>query len=347
MHTQGISCRDQIMAGKEKRSGNLYSIVRHRGGWSIAFHDKDGVYRKRALGTDDYTVAKARAPQRWKEIQKPKSGLVAALYQAYLEELEERGKSSSRQRDAWKRLAPVFAPLEPTDVTRKVCHAYVEQRRDGGASRATIHTELLYLRAALRSAERAGLLTKAPHITLPDRGAPASRHLTRDQFRLLLDGCCAPHIRLYMQIAIATAARPSAILDLQWDQVDFELKRIDLNPPGRAQTSKRRPIVPINDKLLGVLWEARQGAISAYVIEYGGGRVQSIKSAFASASARSGVKATPYSLRHTAAVWMAEAGVRMSVISQYMGHTSTSVTERTYARYSPDYLQDAAAALDY
>jgi len=43
---------------------------------------------------------------------------------------------------------------------------------------------------------------------------------------------------------------------------------------------------------------------------------------------------------------MAEAGVPMSEIAQYLGHSSTNVTERVYARFSPDYLRKAAAALD-
>lgn len=35
----------------------------------------------------------------------------------------------------------------------------------------------------------------------------------------------------------------------------------------------------------------------------------------------------------------------MSEISQFLGHTSTSVTERTYARYSPEYLRRASDAI--
>ena len=51
--------------------------------------------------------------------------------------------------------------------------------------------------------------------------------------------------------------------------------------------------------------------------------------------------------QHSSPVWMAEAGVSMSEISQYLGHSSTRVTESTYARYSPDYLRGAASALDF
>jgi integrase len=43
---------------------------------------------------------------------------------------------------------------------------------------------------------------------------------------------------------------------------------------------------------------------------------------------------------------MAEGGVPMSEIAQYLGHSSTRVTETVYARYSPTYLRGAAKALE-
>ncbi len=55
--------------------------------------------------------------------------------------------------------------------------------------------------------------------------------------------------------------------------------------------------------------------------------------------------ATPYTLRHTAAVWMAEAGVPMAEIAQLMGHDDNATTEKHYARFSPTFLRRAANAL--
>jgi hypothetical protein len=56
---------------------------------------------------------------------------------------------------------------------------------------------------------------------------------------------------------------------------------------------------------------------------------------------------SPHVFRHTAGVWMAQADVPMQKISQFLGHTSTRVTERTYARHSPSFMRDAAAALNF
>lgn len=65
------------------------------------------------------------------------------------------------------------------------------------------------------------------------------------------------------------------------------------------------------------------------------------------ASRRSGIQCSAHVLRHTAGVWMAEADIPMQKISQYLGHTSTRVTESVYARYSPSFMKDAAEALDW
>jgi hypothetical protein len=49
----------------------------------------------------------------------------------------------------------------------------------------------------------------------------------------------------------------------------------------------------------------------------------------------------------SAAVHMADAGVPMEEIAQCLGHSDVEVTRRIYARFSPDYLSGAAAALEY
>lgn len=50
--------------------------------------------------------------------------------------------------------------------------------------------------------------------------------------------------------------------------------------------------------------------------------------------------------RHSAAVWMAQEGIEMRKIAQFLGHSDERTTARIYALYSPDYLKDAAAALE-
>lgn len=44
---------------------------------------------------------------------------------------------------------------------------------------------------------------------------------------------------------------------------------------------------------------------------------------------------------------MAMAGVPMFEISRLLGHSDTRVTERVYAKLSPDYLRKASDVLDW
>ena len=103
----------------------------------------------------------------------------------------------------------------------------------------------------------------------------------------------------------------------------------------------------MNAQIRGVLVEAKSGAMSEFVVEYGSKQLLSIKKGFEAATKRAGVKATPHSLRHSAAVWMAEDGIPMAVIAQFLGHSDSRITETTYARFSPQFLSNAAEALTW
>jgi integrase len=103
--------------------------------------------------------------------------------------------------------------------------------------------------------------------------------------------------------------------------------------------------VPLNAEAMAALQLAYEGRQSEYIIERGAEPIKSIKKAFQAASERSGIKVTPYMLRHTGAVWAAEAGVSMHVLAQYMGHDDDSTTQKHYARFSPDYLRTVSDAV--
>jgi len=243
-------------------------------------------------------------------------------------------------------IMPFFGDLDTNKISVPMCQAYIEKRRKEGAKDSTIRRELASLKAAVRKFALEGHRGFA--FELPSPPPPKDRWLTRDEFRDLRQAFeSMPHLALFIEIAIATAARKSAICQMRWDQVDFERKQIDLRGDGDA-TNKRRAIVPMTDTLCEKLAEAKSIAMTDYVIEYGGHGVERIDKSFRSRVEK--IKhlsdVTPHVLRHTAAVWMAECRIPMSEISQYLGHTNTKVTESVYARYSPDFLRHAAAALN-
>lgn len=323
--------------------GTEYRLVKHRGKYSLAYTQPGHGRVRVATGTADRGTAEARASAIWRTLNKPKSERVADLWPPYAADRLASPQAKARAKSLWKTLEPHFGYKLGRAITKADCRAYIDLRKRAGKSPSTIKTELEALRACLRWHYG----KEAPQITAPAPSKPREAYLTKDQAKALLDAIEAPHVRLFVEIALGTGARMGAILDLTWDRVDLTHGTIDFNPAGRDPTNKRRTIVGITPRLRERLEEAEKGALTDNVIEYGGKAVQSVKKAVASASRRSGVPVSPHVLRRTAAVWMAMADVPMERIAQVLGHTTTRITYQHYARYSPRYMADAMAALDW
>lgn len=319
-----------------------YRLGRLNGRFVVVWYDNGKRKRWTLQAT---TPAEARAELRTfardRDQIRQRKITVKEIWDDYAADRKAEGKTSvGRMADAWKRLAPAFGALTPDCIHPSLVRSYLHHRREQGISDGTIHVELGYLRAALR---RGGYQV---NITLPPKPRPRGRYLSGEEARRLIDAAAMPHLRLYMLLALYTAGRPAAILDLEWDRVDFAARKITLDNPSRDRTAKGRATVPMAEALVGPLQDAKKAALTGWVIEWAGQRIASIKKGIQRAAERAGLKeVTPYVLRHSAARFMVEGGVPMSEVSQFLGHTSTSVTERVYGRYSPDYLRKAGDAI--
>lgn len=191
------------------------------------------------------------------------------------------------------------------------------------------------------------MIPRAPHIERPAKPMPKDRWLSRAEVERLIDAAETPHIRLAILLMLGTAGRAGAILDLTWDRVDFERGQINLRLPD-AVTRKGRAIVPMNRGLRAALSSALEAALSDYVVEYAGGRVKSIRRGFDNAVKRAKLDGvTQHTLRHTAAVHMVSAGQPIEKVAQFLGHSNSSITYSTYARFAPEHLREAAEVLDF
>jgi len=314
----------------------------YRGTWCAVWHEPGRGTCRRSLRTKDRGLAEQALIDFRRALARRPAGTVAEIMRSYLHEKDQTAQAPRRLHEAWAALEAMAAPLRPDQIDRAWCRAYVAARRRRGVGPGTIRKELSTLRAALRWHD--------PHtpavVELPPAPPPRERHLSRDEARALIAACATPHVRLFVVLALTTAARKGALLELTWDRVDLERGIIRLGiGEGRR---KGRATVPLHDLARPHLLEARRAALTDRVIEHGERPLASIRKGFDNACRRAGLEGvTPHVLRHTAAVWMAEAGIPMAEIAQYLGHSDERTTYRVYARFSPGHLRRAAAAITW
>lgn len=334
--------------------GPYLKFLNKRGLYYIRWSEA-GRTRERSTGTSDLGEAEATLSEflaRRRSTAGPRDPgrlQVLEVLEDYATEHAPKTAAPDRIGYALDALTPFWASNTVADVSEATCAAYGQHR---GVSDGTVRRELSTLSAAIRYAHKKGRLTRPVHVWLPPKPAGKDRWLERSEAAALMNAARHSKARLYLplfvMLALRTGARKGAILDLRWPQVDLARGRIDFNAPGRRQTNKRRPVVPVGPRLLWFLRKARQrGTDLGYVVHDGDNtQLGNIKTSFRGAVARAGLAdVTPHTLRHTAGTWMALAGIDLFKVARYLGHTHERTTE-LYAHHSPDYLRDAMEALE-
>ncbi len=316
----------------------MWRLKLYRGYWCAVRRHADTTQRV-SLRTQD----RAAAERALADLQvDAKSDLIGEIVPAYIEDKRESGKASIKAMEAsWKALKPTFGALRPDQVTRLLCRSYAKARRKGGAGDGTVIKDLGVLKAALGWAKMAASAV----FEMPATPPPRDRYLTRAEVEKLWDAAESAHAELFIRIAWATAGRASAILELTWDRVDFQRGQIRLSAGAAGQ--KGRAAVPMTDSLRKALEAAYRVRTTDNVVEWGGQPVKNISKAFRRAAERAKIKdISPHIIRHSAAVKMVTDGVDLYEVGQFLGHTDPRITYKTYARFRPEHMGKAKAALE-
>lgn len=218
---------------------------------------------------------------------------------------------------------------------------------------ATANRVISVGRAALRRAYKRGEIKTPPFIFDIDakkygRNRRRTRRLSIDELARLIDAIPerTPHVRMFVLLMLNTLSRPEAIFQLHRRQLDFHDRLIFLNPEGREQTKKYRPVVPMTETILPWLKEVPE---EHYCIEWGGRAITTIDRTWCKMREAAGLDAqvVPYTLRHTMATVLRRAGVPMDEIGGFLGHSQQDHrTTEIYAPFAPEYLQRSRNALD-
>jgi integrase len=273
---------------------------------------------------------------------------LADVLSIYLEDCGPRMADQPKLERCIGRLNDYWGDKMLSQVTAAGCRAYVKERGRIGGARADLET----LRAAINHHAKENLHYGHVRVTLPPKGAPRDRWLTRSEAAKLVWACwryrekqtvhrgCQKgkviltdkrplrHLARFILIGLYTGTRAGAIASASpYRQdgnsfVDLEQGIFYRLAIGRRATNKRQTPAPIPPRLLAHMrrW-VRRGIVTSHFVEWQGAPIKSVKTGFKHAVSLAALwgKVTPHTLRHTAATWLMQRGVPMWQAAGYLG----------------------------
>jgi integrase len=212
---------------------------------------------------------------------------------------------------------------------------------------ATIRNRIAALKSLFDFAERFDLIESNPmrKIEAPPRDDEFKGYLSAEDDLAVQERAASLQERTLVMLLRHTGLRISEACALTWDDVDLDGGRLLPDSPAlivrKSKTPNGRRTIPIPPVLVPVLrrWRDRNGG--AFVLETKNGTPMSPQFAHrlvVRVGKRVGVKISPHSLRRQYASVALNNGASLHVVSRALGHASTAVTEKAYARLSNDRL---------
>lgn len=226
-----------------------------------------------------------------------------------------------------KHLLPFFGLTKAAKLTTLQIQAYIK-RRLTEAQPSTVNREL----ALIRRAFRLGLQSEPPNVSRVPRFPKLlednirTGYLEPEDYRKLLTEL-PEDLKLLFVLGYHVGMRKTALLNLQWKQVDFEAGLIRLGVT-RARNRKPMPLsVPIAEDVREYL--EKQPKASPYIFARGSDRIKDFRGSWAAACKRAGVAGLHFhDLRRTAVRNMRKAGVSETMSMRISGHRTRAMLDR-------------------
>jgi integrase len=246
------------------------------------------------------------------------------------------------------RLKQTFGNKKLNQIKRHEIQAFHVSLRDDGLSPAYADHFVKLLRRCLNLAVEWEMLEKNPaaRIQLFNPDNRMENYLNEDELKRLLTVLRtdkkSPIPCLIAIYLLATGARLNTALQCKWRDIDRtgRVWRI----PATNSKSKKLQSIPLNDSSIAVLDQLDTEGKHEYLFinRKTGKPYTTIHKVWKRLRAEAGLPHLRiHDLRHSAASYMAQAGISIYIIQQVLGHSDPSVTQR-YAHLSTKNLHDAA-----
>lgn len=271
-----------------------------------------------------------------------------------------------------------FGDQKLNKITHRQAQALVMAMHADGRADKTIGLVRAAGRQAWQAAIKEGLVDRNPFqgLTLPTGTARKAIALTVPQARALLSAARGERLEVALRLMLSLGLRRGEVCALRWDE-DVDLERGTLTVRGtlgyisghgllrgdpKTEAGERSFKLP-PALLAALVWhrqeQERERRLAesrwinsgyVFVSPTTGGPMNSnnIYDCFKRCAkvAELPAEATPHSLRHSCASFLAAEGASIKKISVYLGHANTTITNNVYVHLFQDDLDDGAATVD-
>lgn len=257
-----------------------------------------------------------------------------------------------------KHLRGAFGEARLRDVSGLKIERWLAALKDRGVSQNERHKCGRTVRKILRAAVHHALLPGHVKFRVPKRPDSQTHSLTRDQLPILLGAAERKGYGAMFRLWADTGCRPGEVIGLKIGDYDpargeVRFQRAVCKQTGelkelKTKRSKRTlPLAASTRAALDESLKAFPGQPSDPLFPAQSGRHHGyhnlLSTVFAKVRKASGLSLTPYTIRHTMASLLLQAGVSLKVVSERLGHEDVATTLRSYAHVLPG-MQEAAAA---
>lgn len=230
----------------------------------------------------------------------------------------------------------------PADITTSDVDNLIAELTKLGNSNATINRKLAALGKMMSHALSRGIIDKKPLIERKRESQGRVRWYTNEEEAKILAAASAvssdfADIVLFL---IDTGARLGDAWRVEWVDVDDRFVRLNRTKNGRSRG------VPLTDRVKAMLASRRKTKTDSFVFPgWTNSKAAKAWDRVRKAAGLTDDEAVLHALRHTCASRLAQAGVPIQVVQQWLGHKTLSMTMR-YSHMAPANLLAAATVLN-
>ena len=261
----------------------------------------------------------------------------------YLQWAKTNKKPSTFNRDLslMRQLNKEFDAKNIQEITTWQIEKFKARRKEE-VRPASVNREIALIKHMYSKAIEWGKVKESPakKVKLLKGEVKRVRFLVPDELQRLLSNC-ADHLKPIVIVAVHTGMRKGELLNLKWDQINFEQGIISILD---TKNHERRDI-PMNDTVKSILKEMEKKG--PYIFSNEDGQTfRDVRRSFETALRRSGIEDFRFhDLRHTFASNLVMEGVDIMTVKELMGHKDLTMTLR-YAHLAPNYKTKAVNILD-